>query len=135
MGATPPFKVIKKHLSMTAVRGVPKVNSSYEEILEIFSLLLRGIEVDEDWYLTQYPHLADALKAGQIKSARNHFIYSGYFEGRLPREPKFDEEWYLAQYPDVAEGIARGEIESARRHYLDHGYAEGRFCSADEALS
>ncbi|HEX4507340.1 MAG TPA: hypothetical protein VH722_16540 [Alphaproteobacteria bacterium] len=135
MGATPPFKVLKQSLSTAAVRGVSKVNNSYEEILGIISLLLRGVEVDETWYLTQYPHLADALKTGEIKSARNHFIHSGYFEGRLPREPEFDEKWYLAQYPDVAEGIARGEIKSAREHYLEHGYAEGRICSADEALS
>jgi len=134
VGATPPFKAIKKHLAMASVRGVPKVNNSYEEILGIISLVLRGIDVDEDWYLTQYPHLAEALKTGDIKSARNHFIYSGYFEGRLPSAPELDEEWYLAQYPDVAEGIARGEIQSARQHYLEHGYAEGRFCSAADVV-
>ena len=133
MGATPPFKVLKQRLTMAAVRGVPKVNNSYDEILGIISLLLRGTEVDEGWYLAQYPHLAEALKAGEIKSARNHFSHSGYFEGRLPRAPEIDEAWYLAQYPDVAEGIARGEIQSVQQHYLDFGYAEGRFCSADEA--
>lgn len=130
----PPFKVLKQRLSMTAVRGVPKVNNSYEEILEIISLILRGVEVDENWYLTQYPHLAEALKTKDIKSARNHFVHSGYFEGRLPCAPDLDEEWYLAQYPDVAEGIARGEIQSARQHYLEHGYAEGRLCSAAEVV-
>jgi hypothetical protein len=134
VGATPPFKVVKQRLSMAAVRGVPKVNNSYEEILGMISLLLRGVEVDEEWYFEQYPHLAEALKAGEIKSARNHFIHSGYFEGRLPRAPEIDEDWYVAQYPDVAEGIARGEIESARQHYLEHGYAEGRSCSAAEVL-
>lgn len=133
MSATPPFKVIKKHLSVAAVRGMPKVNNSYTEILEIIALVLRGVRVDEDWYLKQYPHLAEALKAGDIKSARNHFVHSGYFEGRLPCEPELDEKWYLTEYPDVAEGIARGEIQSARDHYLEHGYAEGRFCSAAEA--
>ena len=126
MGATPPFKVLKQRLSLAAVRGVPKINNSYEEILEILSLLLRGVEVDEKWYLTQYPHLAGALEDGLIKSARNHFIHSGYFEGRLPGEPEFDEAWYLAQYPDVAEGITRGEIQSARQHFLEYGYEEGR---------
>jgi hypothetical protein len=133
MGATPPFNFIKQRLSIVAVGGVPKVSNSYEEVLEIVSLILRGIEIDEEWYLTQYPHLAGALEDGLIKSARNHFIHSGYFEGRLPRAPDFDEQWYLAEYPDVADGITKGEIESARQHYLEHGYQEGRFCSAAEA--
>ena len=135
MGATPPFKIIKQRLSVVAVGGVPKVSNSYEELLEIISLVLRGVEVDEAWYLEQYPHLAGALEDGLIKSARNHFVHSGYFEGRLPHAPEFDEGWYLAQYPDIAEGIAKGEIVSARQHYLEHGYQEGRFCSAADAGS
>jgi len=134
VGATPPFKVLKQRLAVAAVRGVPKVNSTYDEILEIISLLLRGVEVDEKWYLTQYPHLATALEEGLIKSARNHFVHSGYFEGRLPGEPEFDEAWYLEQYPDVAEGIARGEIQSARQHFLEYGYEEGRLGCSGEAL-
>jgi len=70
-----------------------------------------------------------------IKSARNHFIHSGYFEGRLPSAPEFDEAWYLAQYPDVAEGITKGEIASARQHFLEHGHEEGRLCSAADAAA
>lgn len=132
MGTVPPFKIIKERLSTVEVRGVTKVSNSYDEILEIISLLLRGADVDEAWYLEQYPHLDGALKDGAIKSARNHFIHSGYFEGRLPRDPDLDEAWYLEQYPDVAEGITRGEIESARQHFMEHGYEEGRAgCAAD----
>lgn len=132
MGTAPPFKVIKQRLSTVEVRGVTKVNNSYEDLVGIISLLLRGVHVDETWYLKQYPHLAEALEDGLIKSARNHFIHSGYFEGRMPSEPEFDEAWYLKQYPDVAEGIAKGEIQSAHQHYLEFGYEEGRAgCSAD----
>ncbi len=133
MGVAPPFKLVKQRLSIVAVGGVPKINNSYEDFLGIISLLLRGVEIDEAWYLAQYPHLADALKDGLIKSARNHFIHSGYFEGRLPSAPKFDEAWYVAQYPDVAEGIARGEIQSAQQHFMEHGCVEGRFGCADDA--
>jgi hypothetical protein len=125
----PPFNVVRQRLSIVAVGGVLKVDNSYDELLEIFSLLLRGVAVDEEWYLAQYPHLAEAAKAGEVKSARNHFIHSGYFEGRLPCEPQIDEAWYLAEYPDVAEGLKRGEIESVRQHFLEHGYQEGRACA------
>ena len=135
MVSAPPFKFIEKRLSTVAVGGVLKVNNSYEELLEIITLLLRGIEVDEAWYLDQYPHLAQALKDGLVKSARNHFIHSGYFEGRLPSAPEFDEAWYLAQYPDVAEGIGKGEIASARQHFLEHGHEEGRLGSAADIAS
>jgi hypothetical protein len=125
----PPFQYVKQRLSILAVGGVLKVNNSYDELLEIISTLLRGVTVDEAWYLSQYSHLAEVVKTGEVKSARNHFIHSGYFEGRLPCAPELDEAWYLSEYPDVAEGIARGEIQSALQHYLEHGYEEGRLCS------
>jgi hypothetical protein len=47
-----------------------------------------------------------SCRGGVIKSAREHFISDGYFEGRLPFEMKVDETWYLDQNPDVA-GIHR----------------------------
>ena len=125
----PPFQYLKQRLSIVAVGGVLKVNNSYDEFLEIVSTLLRGVAVDEAWYLSQYSHLAEVVKTGEVKSARNHFIHSGYFEGRLPCAPEMDEAWYLSENPDVAEGIERGEIQSALRHYFEHGYGEGRLCS------
>jgi hypothetical protein len=108
------------------VNGQLKVNNTYDEFLEIVRLLLRSVQVDEEWYLTEYPDIAEAVASGEVKSARNHFIDSGYFEGRMPAPLEIDEAWYLAEYPDVAEGIGRGEIQSALQHYREHGYAEGR---------
>jgi hypothetical protein len=126
----PSFKLLKQRLSIVTVSGQLKVNNTYDEFLNIIRLLLRGVAVDEAWYLTEYPDIAEAVAAGEVKSARHHFIDSGYFEGRLPAPLEIDEAWYLGEYPDVAEGIERGEIQSARQHYLEHGYEEGRWPAA-----
>jgi hypothetical protein len=126
VASIPAFKMLKQRLSIVTVNGHLKVNNAYDEFLDIVRLLLRSVSVDEAWYLTEYPDIAEAIASGDVKSARNHFIDSGYFEGRLPAPIEVDEAWYLSEYPDVAEGIERGEIESARQHFLEHGFEEGR---------
>jgi hypothetical protein len=128
--SAPAFKILKERLSIVTVNGQLKINNTYDEFLEIVRLLLRSVPVDETWYLAEYPDVAEAIAAGEIKSAKLHFIDSGYFEGRLPSPLEVDEAWYLAEYPDVAEGIARGELQSAKQHFIDHGYEEGRMPSA-----
>lgn len=131
MSTLPSFKLVSQRLSVVKAKRRSKVDNSFDEFLDIIRLLLRGVAFDKAWYLTEYPDIAEAVAAGELKSARQHFINSGYFEGRLPRAMEIDEAWYLAKYPDVAEAIARGEIESARQHFLEHGYEEGRSCSPD----
>ena len=42
--------------------------------------------VDEAWYLTAYPDVADGIGTGEILSATEHFLTNGYAEGRLPSE-------------------------------------------------
>lgn len=126
MGSIPAFKLLKEKLSIVTVNGQLKVNNTYDEFLDIVRLLLRSVPVDEEWYLTEYPDIAEAVAQQEVKSARNHFIDSGYFEGRLPGPLVVDEAWYLKEYPDVAEGIERGDIQSAQQHFLEHGYEEGR---------
>jgi hypothetical protein len=88
--------------------------------------LLSGIDVDEAWYLRQNPDIAEAIKAGVVRSAKEHFLYNGYFEGRRPGPIEVDEAWYLSQYPEVAEAVKQGTMESAQRHFDEHGYKEGR---------
>jgi hypothetical protein len=130
VSSIPSFNLLKQRLSVVTVNGQLKVNNTYDEFLDIVRLLLRSVTFDEAWYLAEYPDIAEAIAAGDVKSARHHFIDSGYFEGRLPAPLEVDEAWYLAEYPDVAEGIERGEIESARQHFLEHGFEEGRSASA-----
>jgi hypothetical protein len=126
MPCVPSFKVVRNRLKIVTVNGRTKIDSSYDDFIEVVKLLLRGIEFDEKWYLSRYPDVAEAVKAGAMKSGRYHFIEVGYFEGRRPREFEVDEKWYLASYPDVAENIAKRNLKSAHQHFNEHGYDEGR---------
>ena len=43
-----------------------------------------------------------------MRSAQQHFVDDGYFEGRLPFPMRVDEKWYLQQNPDVADSVSHG---------------------------
>ena len=122
-----PFEAVRRRLTVSQTpRGEATVAGSYDDLLDAVRLLLTGIDVNEDWYLAQNPDIARAVAAGEVESARRHFIEHGYFEGRLPFPIIVDERWYLLQNPDVAENIRRGLEESAQRHFESNGYREGR---------
>ena len=69
---------------------------------------------------------ADGIRAGTIKSAKEHFLDHGYFEGRAPYPLAVDETWYLATNPDVAEQVRLGKFESGQAHFNASGYRDGR---------
>ena len=122
----PPFEVIRRSVDISTVRGELRVNVSYEDFVRLLKLMIGGLDVDEDWYARAYDDIGQAIRAGSIRSARQHFISDGYFEGRLPFPIQVDEEWYLRRYPDVAEGIRKGRLTSAQEHFDVDGYKEGR---------
>jgi hypothetical protein len=122
----PSFEVIRRSVDIQTVRGDLRVNMSYEDFVNLLKIMISGIDVDEDWYARAYDDIGQAIKAGSIRSARQHFINDGYFEGRLPAPVKVDEAWYLKRYPDVAEGIRNGTLVSAQEHFEMNGYKEGR---------
>jgi hypothetical protein len=126
MSYIPPFKIIRSRLTTVKVNGTTKVNNTYDEIVEIVKQLLRGVDFDEAWYLTKYPDVAQAVAAGTLKSGRHHFIDTGYFEGRRPRDFQVDDQWYLGAYPDVAASVKNGSIASSQHHFNEYGYEEGR---------
>ena len=126
MNYVPPFEAIKTFVTFAAVKGELTINASYHQFTSLVRTLLQGIEVNEAWYLTQYPDVAEAVRDGIVNSAREHFLNDGYFEGRAPFPIQVDEAWYLEQNPGVAEYIARGELESAQQHFEEYGYREGR---------
>lgn len=122
----PPFDLIRRSVEITTVRGELRVNVSYEDFVKILKMMISGIEVDEDWYLRTYEDIGKAVKEGTVKSARQHFIDDGYFEGRLPAPIRVDQAWYLREYPDVAESVRTGLVASAQAHFDGDGYREGR---------
>jgi hypothetical protein len=126
MNYLPPFEAVRKRLNVTGLTGKGRINIAYSEFIALVKLYLRGVAIDEDWYLKQYPDVADAVRKGTFRSARHHFIEEGYFEGRRASELEVDEVWYVKNNPDVAAGLRTGKIASAREHFAEHGYKEGR---------
>ncbi|MFL5252423.1 MAG: hypothetical protein ACJ8AI_05935 [Rhodopila sp.] len=122
----PPFELIRRSIEISTVREELRVNVSYEDFVRILKTLIQGIEVDEAWYARTYEDIGGAIRNGTVRSARQHFLADGYFEGRLPFPIAVDEEWYLAMNPDVAESIRAGDVESAQAHFDKDGYREGR---------
>jgi hypothetical protein len=124
---TPPLALVYEILG---IADLPTERStvavSTEGLRGLISALLRNVIVDEVWYRDSYPDVAAAVMAGDVPSCREHYIRSGYFEGRLPSEPLIDEEWYLSRYPDLAEARRAGQLVSARSHFLQRGLQEGR---------
>jgi hypothetical protein len=122
----PPFNTIRARLHITDIQGKLTVSASYDEFLDVLRMVLSVIEVDEAWYLEKYPDVADAIKNGAVESARQHFMYNGYFEGRLPFPLQVDERWYLTENPGVAEYVRTGRLSSGQQHFDHDGYREGR---------
>jgi hypothetical protein len=122
----PPFELIRRSIEISTVRGELRVNVSYEDFVKILRTVIRGVEVNEAWYARSYEDIGNAVEAGVIGSAKQHFVDDGYFEGRLPFPIKVDERWYLAENPDVADSIRKGSVESAQEHFDKDGYREGR---------
>lgn len=122
----PPFELIRRSIEISTVRGKLRINVSYEDFVEVLRMIIRGIEVDEAWYARSYQDIGDAVKDGVVRSAKQHFVHDGYFEGRLPFGINVDEPWYLEDNPDVAESIRIGVVDSAQAHFDKDGYREGR---------
>jgi hypothetical protein len=114
-----PFNILRRDLMSSSAA------LTEEQVLAILPIILRPVSVDESWYLDTYPDVAEAIAAGHIKSAREHFISDGYKEGRPPFEHEIDETWYVKTYPDIVELIKSGQT-TPEQHYAQHGYVEGR---------
>lgn len=122
----PPFSALKSSVRLLSVKGQLKVDMSYDELLDLIKLFLRTVPFEEAWYRRTYPDVEEAVRAGAYRSARQHFVEHGYFEGRRPFPLEVDEAWYLRTYPDVGESVSAGAVASAQDHFERHGYEEGR---------
>ena len=84
----------------------------------------------EDFYMETYPDLAEAYAAGKIPNLRQHFLDSGYLEGRIGSPPDVDEGYYLGAYKDVGKAVNAGDVANGAEHYMRAGAAEGRVPNA-----
>lgn len=122
----PPFDVIKRPVELSTGKDHVTATMGYERLLELIRHLLSQVVVDEQWYLAQYPDVAEAIDRGKKTSATQHFIDNGYFENCLPFFIPVNELWYLTNYPDVAASVRQGTEPSAQAHFMRSGYREGR---------
>ncbi len=122
-----PYTVLLKQIGLSGDLGADdRVELTRDQLMSLIRKLLAAVPVDEVWYKSMYQDIEQAIQSGSVKNAKEHFVYNGYFEGRLPSKVVVDEEFYIARYPDVAEGIDGGEINSAQEHFESHGFTEGR---------
>jgi hypothetical protein len=120
-----PFKTVLRQLELgDDIAGA--IELTPDQLFALIRNFLVYVPFDENWYLRTYPDVEQAIESGATKSAKDHFVMNGYFEGRKPGPVEVDVDFYLATYSDVADGIEYGEIESAQAHFDQHGFIEGR---------
>ncbi|MFB2938991.1 hypothetical protein ACE1B6_27375 [Aerosakkonemataceae cyanobacterium BLCC-F154] len=81
---------------------------------------------NEDYYLSNYPDVKEAVEAEVFESGLAHFRTVGITEGRTLISPAFNEATYLERNPDVAEAVNNGVFQSGLQHFILVGEAEGR---------
>jgi len=96
--------------------------------------------VDEAWYLSSNPDIAEAVAAGWLSSGTRHYALYGQAEGRQPNALSdnqgnaFSESTYLAANPDIRDAVSKGWFDSGYDHYLAYGRAEGRAAYPSQSL-
>lgn len=87
---------------------------------------LEHAEFNESGYLAANPDVASAVKAKKIASAKQHYVSTGFLEGRRGAMPAVDEAWYAKTNSDVAAAIRSGKLRSAAQHFEMIGAEEFR---------
>lgn len=122
----PPFAVVRRMIRRTTSGDRTRSDLAFEDLQQVIRTLLTVVEVDEVFYLERNADVAKGVEEGLIRSAQDHFVNHGYFEGRMPYQIWIDETWYLATHADVAKTVADGTYATAQDHFDGPGYAEGR---------
>lgn len=92
----------------------------------VLQAMIAAAPFNEEFYKQNYPDLAAAQAAGQIPDLHQHFVETGYFEGRFGAAPPVDEAYYTSTYKDVGQAVLKGDVSSGTEHYLRSGASEGR---------
>lgn len=132
-GYYPPPQIILDQLGVKLVDliGGGNVTVSAKFLRILIAELLKTVEFDQDWYARTNPDVEGARLAGDIKSLHEHFLATGYFEGRLPHKLPFDPQFYRRHYRDIAETFPASDPEGMEDHFLSTGFFEGRAGTAD----
>jgi hypothetical protein len=123
----PPLDVVLAGLGITKedlLADKVKVSSNFLQFL--LSKLASLSDFDSTWYATTYPDVEGARLAGEVPSLLDHFVQTGYLEGRLPHEPAFDASWYYEHYRDIGGAFNPSDTQALKNHFISRGYYEGR---------
>lgn len=112
MRCIPPFSSLNENLFFDHEGDEPWVKMTVENYKGLVRKLLYSVEVDEGWYRDRYPDVDQAIRAGAVKSAQEHFVTSGYFEGRLPNETSPVSVTAQDKQTDITCGLAGAEALS-----------------------
>ncbi len=97
----------------------------------LLQTMVANAPFSEEFYKENYPDLAAANRSGQIPDLHQHFVETGFFEGRFGAPPSVDEAYYTSTYKDVGQAVLKGDVSSGMEHYLRSGAAEGRVPNED----
>lgn len=123
----PPMSLFEMDSESIQVDGQIKILVSQQRLRNFVSMLLDFIDVDEAWYLEQYPNVRRSILCGEYASAQEHYREVGYFSGHLPFAIAVDDEWYKNEYGDIRKVAEAGNLPSLEQHFVKFGYSEGRF--------
>jgi hypothetical protein len=116
------YRSLLRHMRAIEFRDGENVSVEIAKLKQLISYILEKEPFDEEWYLSTYPDVKKALEKGNVKSAKHHYVETGYFEGRLPGVHGFEVDEYLRKNSDLAQ-MSSAE---AMKHFIETGYSEGR---------
>jgi hypothetical protein len=121
-----PFDVIKQPVELSTDKHHVTATMAYEGLLGLIRHLLSQVVVDEQWYLAQYPDVAEVIAQGTNTSATQHIIDNGDVENRLLFLIPVNGTWYFTNDPDAAASVRKGTEPSAQAHFMSCDQATGR---------
>jgi O-antigen biosynthesis protein len=80
---------------------------------------------DPQWYLRQYPAVAEAIAQADWRWALEHYLCNATPTQFDPLSA-FSEAWYLGRYDDAGAMVCRGDVRNGFMHFLRSGLAELR---------
>lgn len=81
---------------------------------------------DENYYLSRYQFVKEAVNSGIVQSGLEHFQKYGQKLGITQISRYYDEDYYLANNPGVAAAVKAGNFASGLDHFIQYGYEQGR---------
>jgi hypothetical protein len=114
-GIAPYWRLMPPDMLRRQFAEAPRFKYSIDDFLAAY---------DEDYYLSLYRDVQEAVSEGRLTCGRFHYARWGLRERRTAFP--LDRAWYATRYPLAAFEVAQGDYEDFAHHYLavgkDRGY-------------